>query len=397
MRNIIFISDLHIGDGNSKDDFSQDELFNNFINEWNNLENPELVIVGDGFEILESEIVRHTGLKPFWETVHSLDGKLIRLIERAHPKVFEALSKFKGKIKYVIGNHDYYILKNKKLQESLKERIKNLEIVPYYYDEQTHILAVHGNQFDAINRFLEVNGEIIPPLGDFISRYMMVNFDDVLKEYLPDEVVSDYDNVRPTLDVFQWLEQISKVYETSVDLLKLWIDNFITMMREEEAKYWMKKNYPLLSKLSILFLNKIGGIKLGELLVRVVMKTRNLKKTDYLKKAAIKIFEEPGWLFKNMDGYLDKVDTTEIQHFKEIQGIVMGHNHKPGFELIKIRNDVKFYVNCGSWKPVVERKSRNIFQRYFEIFYAIARVENSGEIEIITGSVNKLRKREVIS
>jgi UDP-2,3-diacylglucosamine pyrophosphatase LpxH len=397
LRNIIFISDLHIGDGNSKDDFSQDELFNNFINEWNDLENPELVIVGDGFEILESEIVRHAGLKPFWEIVHSLDGKLITLIEHAHPKVFEALSKFKGKIKYVIGNHDYYILKNQKLQENLKERIKNLEIVPYYYDEQTHILAVHGNQFDAVNRFLEVNGEIIPPLGDFISRYMMVNFDDVLKEYLPDDVVSDYDNVRPTLDVFQWLEQISRVYETSVDLLKLWIDNFITMMREEEAKYWMKKNYPFLSKLSILFLNKIGGIKLGELLVRAVMKTRNLKKTDYLKKAAVKIFEEPGWLFRNMDGYLDKGNTIGTQYLKDIQGIVMGHNHKPGFELIKIKNDVKFYVNCGSWKPVVERKSRNIFQRYFEIFYAIARVENSGEIEIITGSVNKLRKKEVIS
>ena len=397
MRNIIFISDLHIGDGNSKDDFSQDELFNNFINEWNDLENPELVIVGDGFEILESEIVRHAGLKPFWEIVHSLDGKLITLIEHAHPKVFEALSKFKGKIKYVIGNHDYYILKNQKLQENLKERIKNLEIVPYYYDEQTHILAVHGNQFDAINRFLEVNGEIIPPLGDFISRYMMVNFDDVLKEYLPDEVVSDYDNVRPTLDIFQWLEQISKVYETSVDLLKLWIDNFITMMREEEAKYWMKKSYPFLSKLSILFLNKIGGIKLGELLVRAVMKTRNLKRTDYLKKAAVKIFEEPGWLFRNMDGYLDKGNTIGTPYFNDIQGIVMGHNHKPGFELIKIKNDVKFYVNCGSWKPVVERKSGNIFQRYFEIFYAIARVENSGEIEIITGSVNKLRKKEVIS
>lgn len=397
MRNIIFISDLHIGDGSSKDDFSHDMLFSSFINEWNDLENPELVIVGDGFEILESEMVRHAGLRPFWEIVHSLDGELIKLIEHVHPKVFEALSKFKGKIKYVIGNHDYYILKNKNLQENLKERIENLEIVPYYYDEQTHILAVHGNQFDAINRFLEVDGEIIPPLGDFISRYMMINFDDVLKEYLPDEVVSDYDNVRPILDVFQWLEQISKIYNTGVDLLKLWIDNFITMMREEEAKYWMKKNYPFLSKLSILFLNKIGGIKLGELLVRAVMKTRNLKKTDYLKKAAVKIFEEPGWLFRNMDGYLDKGNAIGTQYLKDIQGIVMGHNHKPGFELIKIKNDVKFYVNCGSWKPVVERKSRNIFQRYFEIFYAIARVENSGEIEIITGSVNKLRKKEVIS
>ncbi|AMW33052.1 metallophosphoesterase [Fervidobacterium islandicum] len=394
MRNIIFVSDLHIGDGNGKDDFTQDELFTNFINEWNSLENPELVIVGDGFEILESEYIRHAGLKPFWEIVHSLDGKLIDSIEQAHPKVFDALAKFKGKVTYVVGNHDYYILGNETLQERLKEKIRNLEIVPYYYDEQTQILAVHGNQFDAINKFTEVNGEIIPPLGDFISRYMMINFDDVLREYLPEEVVSDYDNVRPSLDVFQWLEQISKLYETSVDLLKLWIDNFITMMREDEAKYWMKKRYPLMSNLSILFLNKIGGIKLGELLVRGVMKARNVRKTDYLKKAAIKIFKDPEWFFKNMDGYLN--ETFLSKPFEDIQGIVMGHNHKPGFDLIKIKDDVKFYVNCGSWKPVVERKSKNIFQRFFEIFYAIARVDASGEIEIVTGSVNKLRKREVI-
>ena len=54
MRNIIFISDLHIGDGSGKDDFNQDELFENSFDDWKHLENPELVIVGDGFEILES-------------------------------------------------------------------------------------------------------------------------------------------------------------------------------------------------------------------------------------------------------------------------------------------------------------------------------------------------------
>jgi len=50
MRNIIFISDLHIGDGSGKDDFNQDELFENFFDDWKHLENPELVIVGDGLK-----------------------------------------------------------------------------------------------------------------------------------------------------------------------------------------------------------------------------------------------------------------------------------------------------------------------------------------------------------
>ncbi len=394
MRNIIFISDLHIGDGSEKDDFNQDELFATFLRDWNTLENPEMVIVGDGFEILESDEVKHHGLKPFWELVNSLDGRLIERIFQAHPKVFQALSSFKGKVWYVIGNHDYYILKNVKLQEKLKEKISNIEIVPYYYDERSGILAVHGNQYDAINKFENANGDIIPPLGDFIARYMMINFDDILKEYLPEEVINDYDNIRPTLDVFQWLEKISELYQASVDLLKLWIDNFITMMREDEVQYWMKKRYPFMSKLSVIFLNRIGGIKLGELIVRSIMKLRNVRKTDYLKRSAIRIFRDPQCFLKSMSGYLDE----SVNHrIGEINGIVMGHNHNPKFELLKFGKDLKFYVNCGSWKPVVERKSKSIFQRYFEIFYAIARIDNDGELEIVTGSVNKLKKREVIS
>ncbi|MFN4223759.1 MAG: metallophosphoesterase [Fervidobacterium nodosum] len=394
MRNLIFISDLHIGDGNSKDDFEQDDLFESMLLDWNNLENPEIVIVGDGFEILESSAVQSLGLIGFWESMDKIDENVIEDIERRHPKIFKALQNFKGNIWYVVGNHDYYILKNQRLQQALKERISNLNIVPYFYDEETNILAIHGNQFDSVNKFKEVNGEIIPPLGDFIARYMMSNFDNELRKHLPDEVIRDYDNVRPTLDVFLWLEKITEVYENSVDLLKMWIDNFIEMMRQDEAKTWMKKNYPIMSKLSIVFLNKVGGIKLGELIVRMVMNFRKLKKTDYLKKAAVRIFKDPSFLINNMDGYVD--DKSNLKLIGNIDGIITGHSHRPNFEVLKVKDDIKFYMNCGSWKPVVERRSSGIFQRYFEIFYGIAKVDKR-DLEIVTGTINKLKKREVIN
>ncbi|HOJ94333.1 MAG TPA: metallophosphoesterase [Fervidobacterium nodosum] len=394
MRNLIFISDLHIGDGNSKDDFEQDDLFESMLLDWNNLENPEIVIVGDGFEILESSAVQSLGLIGFWESMDKIDENVIEDIERRHPKIFKALQNFKGNIWYVVGNHDYYILKNQRLQQALKERISNLNIVPYFYDEETNILAIHGNQFDSVNKFKEVNGEIIPPLGDFIARYMMSNFDNELRKHLPDEVIRDYDNVRPTLDVFLWLEKITEVYENSVDLLKMWIDNFIEMMRQDEAKVWMKKNYPIMSKLSIVFFNKVGGIKLGELIVRMVMNFRKLKKTDYLKKAAVRIFKDPSFLINNMDGYVD--DKSNLKLIGNIDGIITGHSHRPNFEVLKVKDDIKFYMNCGSWKPVVERRSSGIFQRYFEIFYGIAKVDKR-DLEIVTGTINKLKKREVIN
>lgn len=396
LRNVIFISDMHIGDGNPKDDFSQDDLFEDLITKWNELENPELVIVGDGFEILESSAMQKLGLIGFWDSVQHLDENLIFDIEKAHPKVFKALNKFNGNIWYVLGNHDYYILKNNRLRWAFESKVKNIKIVPYYYDEKTNILAFHGNQFDSINRFTKIDGELIPPLGDFIARYMMVNFDKTIIEHVPEHVVKDYDNVRPTLDVFLWLEKITNIYENSVDLLAIWIDNFIKMMQEEEAQLWLKKNYPLMSKFSILFLNKFGGIKLGEFLVRTIMKVRKIKKTNYLKKAATTIFHNTNAFKKSMEGYVEENFLNEIENIKKVAGIVVGHSHKPDFEILKINGEIKFFMNCGSWKPVVERKSNGIFQKYLEIFYGIAKIENNGEVEIITGSINKLKKREVI-
>ena len=395
MRNIIFISDLHIGDGSGKDDFNQDELFENFFDDWKHLENPELVIVGDGFEILESSTVMNAGLANFWEILKNLNESSINNIMDKHPKVLKALQGFPGKIWYVIGNHDYYIYKNDKLKHRLFELFPNMEIVPYYYDEKTKILAVHGNQFDSINRFTEVDGEIVPPLGDFVARYMRLNFDEVIRRSFPENVVKDYDNVRPSLDAFLWFEKLTQMYENGIDLLNTWLDNFINMMKQDEAQNWMRKNYPNMSKLSILFLNRVGGIKLGELMVRTVMQFRKFKKVDYLKRAAMKLLKDPQRLVRYLDGYDDP------NHFKQLNidrlsGLVMGHNHKHTFEVFKIDGDLKFYLNCGAWKPVVERKSKNIFQKYFEIFYAIAKVESNDDFEITTSITNKLKKQEIL-
>lgn len=394
MRHIIFISDIHVGDGSSKDDFSQDEVLTDLLASWSELDRPELVIVGDGLELLESEQVKNMGVLGFWETVDLLDEQLIDSIVKRHERVFDALRRFPGRISYVVGNHDYYLLRNSKLRDRLGEYLPNVIVMPYYYDEATGILALHGNQFDSINRFKEINGELVPPLGDFIARYMMVNFDEALGSYLPPHLVSDYDNVRPVLDVFNWLQKLSETYESGVDLLKIWIDKFLEMMRHEEARAWMRKHYPALSRLSIVFLNRTGGIKLGELLVRIVMGSRNLRRTDYLKRSAIKIFANPSWLNGRMDGYVGDGQTFDFLE-GNLHGIVMGHNHKPHFEVLKVKNELKFYLNCGSWKPVIERRSKNLFQKYFEIFYGITRIETDGEVEIITGSINKLRKSEV--
>jgi UDP-2,3-diacylglucosamine pyrophosphatase LpxH len=295
-----------------------------------------------------------------------------------------------NKIHYVIGNHDYYILKNSKLQEKLRELIPNLEIEPYYYDEYLNLLVIHGNQFDPVNRFTINNksGEIVPPLGDYIVRYMMINFDKKLEEFIPDYVISDYDNVRPTVDLFDWFEIITKTYDLSIDLHETWLTEFLKMMRSFEAKEWMKSNYPFLSFFSKLFLNKVGGVKFGEILVRLTMNVRKFKNTDYLLRKANKILSGSINVNNHIVGYESE------KEIGNIDGIVMGHIHRNNFKIFNIENKPKFYINCGSWKPVVEKLKKNVFQRKNELFYSLLTFD--GNIEITTATINNLKSQEVI-
>jgi UDP-2,3-diacylglucosamine pyrophosphatase LpxH len=392
MKRYLFLSDLHIGDGSSKDDFKYDDIFEKTINDFSNFANIELFIVGDGLELLETSRVSQFGLVNFEEFIKKLDVDLILEIEKRHPKVFNALRKFgkNNKIHYVIGNHDYYILKNSKLQEKLRELIPNLEIEPYYYDEYLNLLVIHGNQFDPVNRFTINNksGEIVPPLGDYIVRYMMINFDKKLEEFIPDYVISDYDNVRPTVDLFDWFEIITKTYDLNIDLLETWLTEFLKMMRSFEAKEWMKSNYPFLSFFSKLFLNKVGGVKFGEILVRLTMNVRKFKNTDYLLRKANKILSGSINVNNHIVGYESE------KEIGNIDGIVMGHIHRNNFKIFNIENKPKFYINCGSWKPVVEKLKKNVFQRKNELFYSLLTFD--GNIEITTATINNLKSQEVI-
>ncbi|PLV59437.1 metallophosphoesterase [Thermotoga sp. KOL6] len=365
----MFLSDLHIGDGSAKDDFFFDEELNKFLEDVSEEPKVELFIVGDGFEILESRAVKELGLKPFEEIIETLDGTLMDEIERKHQKIFKTLRRFskKHKIYYIVGNHDYHIFKNEKLQKALLERFEHFEILPYYYDHQNRLLVLHGNQFDAINRFSldKKNKKIVPPLGDFIARYMMVNFDEHVINFAPKDIVRDYDNVRPLLDVFHWFEYVTEAYDLGIDLVEIWLRSFLDMLKTKEAKTWMKNTFPNTYWLSKVFVNRFGGVELGRILVRTIYTFRKLRRIDYLQKWAKAILKEKkNW--KNFmigyDGNLEEIDKVDI--------LVMGHVHHFTYKIIPTPTGKKLYLNCGSWRPVLEKvglRKKHGFHRKAEL------------------------------
>ncbi len=388
----VFISDLHIGDGSAKDDFVYDDEFVEFLNSMYEEDDIELIIVGDGFELLESRVVKGWGLVPFDTLLEKLDGYIFEDIARKHERVFKALRKFtkKHKLVYIVGNHDYYLLKNQKLQEKLKEKIGDVSIVPYYFDEGFKILAIHGNQFDVINKFVEDkrSGKLIPPLGDFMTRYMMVRFDDTIQSLVPKEIIRDYDNVRPAMDVFHWFEYVMEAYDIGVDILELWIKSFVEMLRTAEVKLWMRKNFPKTHWLSKVFVNRFGGMKLGEILVRVTMKLREFRKTDYLYKNARRILKGKGLKEADLAGYIDgkkpEIPETDI--------VIFGHIHHHSLRIVPVGEKKKVYINCGTWRPVLEKvngKKRYGFQRKADLFYAVITPSGDG-VEITTRVTSKL-------
>jgi UDP-2,3-diacylglucosamine pyrophosphatase LpxH len=392
----IFISDLHIGDGSAKDDFEFDDELIDLLEHFSTQPDVELIIVGDGLELLESRAVKDFGLTSFDVLVSSLDGTALSGIESRHPRLFESFRKFSKhhRIIYIVGNHDYYLFANQRLKDELRNML-GCEVVPYHYNEDAGLLAMHGNQFDLINKFTrDGDGTIVPPLGDYMARYMMFHFDEYLESLVPSEILSDYDNVRPSLDVFQWFERVLEVYDLGVDVLELWISTFLKMMQTVEARTWMKKNFPRLRCLSKVFLNKWGGITLGSLLVRAVMKIRGLRRSDYLFRRAKKLFREGELKADELVGYVDG----ELR-FPKLNVVVFGHIHHHAFRVVPVRGQNKFYINCGTWRPVVEKvngRKKYGFQKKAELFYAVVSVPKNGDLDITTNVKNKTSKSKFL-
>jgi UDP-2,3-diacylglucosamine pyrophosphatase LpxH len=392
----VFLSDLHIGDGSTKDDFYFDNDIINLLNDLYYLPKVELHFVGDLFELLESSTVREIELHPMNKLIEVLDESIIKKIEKAHFTLFSALRKFstKHKVRYIIGNHDYYILKNKKMRGYLLNLFPKMEILPHYYDEEYGIWVQHGNQYDITNRFnIDKNGELIFPLGDYLARYNMKHFEKKLyNSPLPKDIIKDYDNVRPNLDVFLWFKYIDKKF--NLKLTSEWLDSFVRMIKSDGAKYWLKKNFPFLRVFTRLFVNKTGGIIFGSYIVNSITKRRMVKKTSYLFNVAKRLFtshEFPENRLNEKDvlGYSDEVPEID---YKNLNFIIFGHTHSPFFRGLNVDGKMKYYINTGAWKPVVERVGRYTnegFLRKNELSYVILK-KSGNSIEAETKLINKV-------
>ncbi|BBJ28578.1 metallophosphoesterase [Athalassotoga saccharophila] len=380
----LFLSDLHIGDGTANDDFVYDRELIRLLNQMKDIdENYEIVFVGDVLEILEGDSVRKIGLVNFNKVCASLNEDAIGSIIEKHKILFEFLRSLvrTNKIYYIIGNHDYYLLFNQRLMNSLIDFMnsKNFIVTSYFYDEEDGILSQHGSQYDFIYSFSkDKENVLIPPLGDYITRYTMINFEPILHSvYLPVETVRDYDNIRPTMDVVDWLEYINMIYKIPVDLVGEWLRSFLKIFQTSEFNKWIRVKFPHTYPIGDFFFKNPIFFQIGRKITTLGDEIQKFRGVNYLKSKAEKIlnaYHMPEWRLKEKDflGYSDKMPDINYERLKIV---VFGHNHLPGFYVIPTPKGPKYYINTGTWRPLVEKSrgkwGQRIFHKKVELNYAI--------------------------
>ncbi len=154
-KEIIIMGDIEMGGGTLSDDFIADRTLSNLIIELSKRDHPvDLVLNGDTFDFLKCP----SKLQP--RTVYprhitkAVSMAKLRLIHKAHSRVFEALRKFvavKKKIVYfILGNHDHDLVYREvqdRIRKILHGTCENV-IFPKLKYQKHGVYVEHGHQYD---------------------------------------------------------------------------------------------------------------------------------------------------------------------------------------------------------------------------------------------------------
>jgi UDP-2,3-diacylglucosamine pyrophosphatase LpxH len=199
----LIVSDLHLGQGNRADDFSADAELAAFVADYASAEPTELILGGDTFELLQ---VRVAGIRED-EWSGAAAAARLRAIFVAHPQPVAALRAFVARpgcqLSVVIGNHDFelhYAAAQHFLREALDASAGEQVRFGTSY-AGGGIYFVHGNQFDAWNRFVYFDG-ICEPF-EVVRGTLLVK--EVINQLEDDPLAQAtlIDNVKP-VSAFAW-------------------------------------------------------------------------------------------------------------------------------------------------------------------------------------------------
>ncbi len=211
-RRRIVISDLHLGNGDRRDDFCDDATLIAFLDHYAGREPTELILAGDTFEFLQ------VSLPDVADDEWSQRAAALRLqaILAAHAGVVDALRRFVQQpgcqLTILIGNHDFelhYPAAKAVLRSALELPADDprLRFGISYHGGGVYI--VHGNQFDPWNRF--VNFASISEPFEVVRGTQLVK--EVINELEDDSfpLAPLIDNIKPSSAFFWYLMSLQRL------------------------------------------------------------------------------------------------------------------------------------------------------------------------------------------
>jgi UDP-2,3-diacylglucosamine pyrophosphatase LpxH len=234
---LIFVSDLHLVDHGSRASFQSPPLFaalSSRLKEMDTSKDPvSLVLLGDIFELLKSDVWLREKVRPWGEPSQKLSDvciEILRKIETENKLFFVELQRLRTEfgvaLEYLPGNHDS-LLGDKDVagpRQLLRKLIPGLPgqgdelFSQVLADEEHGVVAEHGHELDNFNRRSAKTKRFVP--GDGVVIELLVG--------LPQEVAIHRGSNSPAIDQFDeefmFLHEMDNVEPQSLVGLLRWLE-----------------------------------------------------------------------------------------------------------------------------------------------------------------------------
>ncbi|MCX7766991.1 MAG: hypothetical protein N2246_09850, partial [Candidatus Sumerlaeia bacterium] len=373
----IFISDLHLGCGDARDDFlfigngateealkskvrrqqamaKMHRLFEKFIHyvlqeaKSANTQ-PELILLGDIFDLLQVEPV---------ETKFRHPSRLHRIFI-AHQPVFASLNHFTrqgGLLTYVIGNHDHELI-DRKLFKILVNFLPLINLhadgkpISAYINEEWGIYAEHGNQLDPMNSFTDFLDPDELPLGSIIVIKLVNPFEPLYP--LLDNIQGTAETLwytaycLPRLLTPELQRQITEYQYEHKGITATFINHLLNILI---GKGIIKINTRYLSPIK-------EAIQSAEKLMKVISKTKITQRQNELRLLTEAMQEN---LLARAEKILRNPRKAKMlaKMPAPLNVLLLGHTHNP----LILRTESGVYANCGCWRPRAVARYRQVFR-----------------------------------
>ncbi|MCB2202671.1 metallophosphoesterase [bacterium] len=401
---LVVFSDLHFTEAQSsklgEHTFNQNlpaETYEAYLREINQValangvEQVNIVLAGDIFEISRSAIWLRGPDRPYHDNVDVLPGSsheeiILEILETIgrEDKVQQTLALFRSlddlfdvpvALHYILGNHDRLVNATPAIRGNARELLGleggELPLAHQFifHDDagQLFSLVRHGHEYDPMNFSLDTHDlKTIPtefpedvygkaPLGDIIT----VELGSALPAYFLDEYGEEQILASPSLmALYERLMAFDDVRPTSAQLAYLF---YTPGVRKRET--W--------AILQPCFQRAINALSDNEIFIEKIRTTSSIKKSQRLLLTGVMGLDIlssgiPYWMVKRLMKKVSKKiklrsQTKWAKREALIQDpltgckcVISGHTHFPEVSLMSAKKgDEKYYINTGTWRDMV--------------------------------------------